>query len=202
MDVYALRKCLRQRENKQHKTYDDLVDKCCRLVLRAAETKRSYYDFQVPMFVFGAPLYDIDRCVSYTMSKLHHMGYTVVRRDNNVLRVSWSAHANNAEDTNNIPISDRPVATRAPTSDLTGVPRSSALATGRVTRGIPWEPPPNRSMSCSKRSENSLGQQPYLKQPKQTGCFPPPNQWLSSRLIDAYRPKLPHKSESFRALQK
>ena len=158
MDAFELRRSLKQRECRKNKTFEELVEKCCRCIRRTAESKGGHYEFHVPRFVFGAALYDLQSCTEYMCTRLKTMGYRV-NASGSVLFVSWSADAP----------AQPPAAQRSPLH-------------------APLQEPPQ------KQGQMVLYDSAQPATPVRHS-FPPPGQWLSSKLLDAHREKLPFKPD-------
>lgn len=168
IDAFSLRKSIKQKEQLKNRTYESILEKCCRMIKRAAEDnpRIEYYEFVVPPFVVGEPLYDFDSCVEHIVRRLNQLGYRVSQNDRS-LRVSWS-------DIRRIekPIQRNSKPERAPVRTIERPRVRPETRPDHVTR-VNDAPPPSRP----------------------NYAFPPPNQWLSSKLLDAHRPKLPHRRE-------
>lgn len=180
-----VRKTMKQREIQKLKIFDQLVEKCCRNIRRIADVGRDQsYDFRVPSFEFGTPLFDQSTARSYIVEKLTSMGYRVnhIGGDRMLLRVSWGQQHQFV-----------PAVTHSVTySNMLPSPRYNETIVRSNTQNGHYITRPHILASSRYASSHHYNKDP---DPLPSHTFPPPNQWLSSKLLDSYRDKLPHKIE-------
>lgn len=171
LDARHLRQALRDRNAKKNTVYDSVVEKCCRILRRAVEENGcEEYEYAVPHFVVGAPLYDVADCVDYVRTKLRSMGFGVEMTDeaDARLRITWA----------------QPKASVLAPKASVRAPSASVRAPSASDRVV--EDPVSRWM----RAHPGAGGEDAPRAPP-AHSFPPPNQFLSSKLLDASRPRLP-----------
>ena len=78
-----------ERENKKKIIYDKiyyLIEKKIYL----SSTNNNYYTwFQIPQFLIGLPLYSMNKCQTYILTKLKQNGFTIELYPSNILLIKW-----------------------------------------------------------------------------------------------------------------
>ncbi len=79
-----------KRRGEHHRvTFDKVLDKCNRLIERSVSIKNASCFYQVPEFMIGYPLYDINDCINYMYGILTKNGFLVKYYFPNVFYISW-----------------------------------------------------------------------------------------------------------------
>lgn len=90
-ELYSLKD---KKEQVRFKTFDKIIEQCHLKIRRTASVGGGMnIFFEVPFFVFGAPLYKIDECITYIVKVLRSNGLFVQilpAPNNNILYVSWN----------------------------------------------------------------------------------------------------------------
>lgn len=94
LNLEKLRSEVIAREDKKYQTFDKLLNMCYNKIIN---TNKSSSDlscsFIVPRMVFGLPLFDINECIKYIMTKLTEKGFEVHLAIPNKLLISWQPNS-------------------------------------------------------------------------------------------------------------
>lgn len=87
--VYDLYQATNERRRRQHECFVIILERCYNRIRKCASVSRSDCLFEVPEFILGKPLYNIDRCVRYVLTNLEGNGYRVTYVFPRFLHISW-----------------------------------------------------------------------------------------------------------------
>ena len=99
MDIHYFRKKLECKKIQQQETFNFILDKCHSKMKMALEKGFSAIYYEIPEFVIGKPVYNLNDCIEYMQACLVKNGFTVKYYFPRVIMVSW----HNALDTVPIP---------------------------------------------------------------------------------------------------
>ena len=85
-DILAKKK---HREEKRHEVFNLLLERCCKKIEQADNLKILYCVFEVPEFIFGYPLYNLNECVGYLLQELTKRGFQVQYIFPHTIIISW-----------------------------------------------------------------------------------------------------------------
>jgi len=79
------------RQNKRFEAFEHIVASCYKRIEKCVQVTRNVYScfFEVPEFLIGYPLYDLNECIGYVVNILNSKGFTVQYMFPRVLMVSW-----------------------------------------------------------------------------------------------------------------
>jgi len=87
-DLFADQK---QKEKQKEEIYDNVLKNCHNKIKRAV--KLSPYDnfcfYIIPKFIYGVPLYNVDKCINYLVVHLTKNGFKINYTHPNLLLISW-----------------------------------------------------------------------------------------------------------------
>ena len=89
--IYAndLKKITVEKNNKRYKTYDKIIDKISIRIKIIAANSLNSFSYEIPQFIPGLPLYNIQNCAEYIIIKLKEHGFNVQYNHPNILFISW-----------------------------------------------------------------------------------------------------------------
>lgn len=81
-----------KKQSKRSESFDHILDKCHKTIKRSIEIIRNnqHCFFEVPEFLIGYPLYDLNECIQYIVQKLTDNGFYVKYFFPRVLYISWA----------------------------------------------------------------------------------------------------------------
>ena len=89
VNVFDLYRNIHQKKMKRLSGYDAVLQKCYGRVRQANALDQMRIMFEVPDFILGVPLYDIQRCMAYMIHQLRTHGFVVTYYFPRILYVSW-----------------------------------------------------------------------------------------------------------------
>jgi len=84
-------KTMTRKNEMRRECFDKIVDMCVKKIVRGAALNMTQCFFEVPEFVLGFPLYDINECILYVIKGLQGAGYVVKYFFPRVIHVSWAS---------------------------------------------------------------------------------------------------------------
>ena len=89
LDMKELYSTVNEKTLKRMETYDNILQKCHKRIKYNATLQRPYCFFQIPEFIIGVPLYNIEDLKEYLMKSLKKDGFEYMYIDPNWLFVTW-----------------------------------------------------------------------------------------------------------------
>lgn len=81
---------LSKRRAVHHACFEEILQTCFKRIERAALVSRlPFCVFEVPDFLMGYPVYDINECIRYLMNRIHASGFKIDYFFPNVLVITW-----------------------------------------------------------------------------------------------------------------
>lgn len=79
------------RKTQREKYYDNILEQVSQKIKKTVRLNQNLFMFfEVPLFQFGCPLYNIEECISYLQNRLVEGGFVVKYFFPNVLYISWN----------------------------------------------------------------------------------------------------------------
>ena len=82
-----------QSKKEKHKEaiYDNVLKQCHKKILRAAKLNpyTNYCFYGIPKFIYGIPLYDLNKCINYLVINLSKNGFKINYTHPNLIFISW-----------------------------------------------------------------------------------------------------------------
>ena len=80
-----------QRLNKRSESFDKILEKCYKTIKKSVEVLRNNYNclFEIPEFLIGYPLYDLNECIQFVVQKLTENGFYVKYFFPRILYIYW-----------------------------------------------------------------------------------------------------------------
>lgn len=93
LDLAQLRAKRQEKEVRRYKCFDDILAKCHRRVVKAAETDADATIFRVPSFQLGMPPINMNACICYLIYNLRQNGLQVEFVYPDLLYLAWNDQA-------------------------------------------------------------------------------------------------------------
>lgn len=121
VSVLDLRGAMRRKSDRHRACFVSVLDRCYSRIRRCASVLRDECTFEVPLFVPGLPVYNVEKCVRFVASHLAKNGFRVERlpaesdekEEGRMLVISWSTN-DPSEDPPPPPLAYRPMPKIAP----------------------------------------------------------------------------------------
>jgi len=80
-----------KKEKHKEEIYDNVLKQCHKKILRAAELNpyNNCCFYIIPKFIYGIPLYNLDKCINYLVINLSKNGFKINYTHPNLLIISW-----------------------------------------------------------------------------------------------------------------
>jgi hypothetical protein len=93
ISVYELYNAMRDKQHRQTASFAAVLDRCYGRIRKHANANRLDCLYEVPEFVVGLPLYDINKCINYVMRHLQINGFAVTYFFPRYLHIGWDVSA-------------------------------------------------------------------------------------------------------------
>ena len=90
--IYAneLKQFSQNRYLKRIKIYDSIIEKIQIRIKIIASNNLNNFIYEVPEFIPGYPIYNIEQCCNYIIQKLKEHDFIVSYKSPNILYISWN----------------------------------------------------------------------------------------------------------------
>lgn len=89
LNIFELHRTINEKNQKKSECYEKVLEICHRKVTTAAEHKQLRILFEVPEYVYGYPIFNINDCISFVMKNLKSNGFLIKYYFPKVLYISW-----------------------------------------------------------------------------------------------------------------
>ena len=89
LNILELHRTINEKKSRKEESYEKVLEICHKKINLAAEQKRLKCMIQVPEYVCGYPLYDLNECLNYLLTCLKANGFLVNYYFPKVLYISW-----------------------------------------------------------------------------------------------------------------
>ena len=84
---------LNKQEKEKHKNeiYDSVLKQCHKRIMRSVKLNPydNYCFYVIPKFIYGIPLYDLNKCINYLVVHLTKNGFKINYTHPNLLIITW-----------------------------------------------------------------------------------------------------------------
>lgn len=92
LNVQQLGVLMQARMQRRHQCFDKVVELCFTHIKRFAEKNTTFCFYEVPDFLIGYPLYDLNDCINYIIEKLQSNDFLVKYFFPRILYISWNVN--------------------------------------------------------------------------------------------------------------
>ena len=78
-----------QKQLKRMEIYDDVLVRCHKRIRYNSQLERTYCFYQIPEFILGVPLYNINEMKEYIINSLKKNGFQIMYIDPNWVFINW-----------------------------------------------------------------------------------------------------------------
>jgi len=89
INIFELQNSINQKENLRISVFQKILEKCHQKIKTAAVNEQYFVLFDVPQYIVGLPLYNLNKCIEYLINQLKENGFTVEHKVPKLLVVSW-----------------------------------------------------------------------------------------------------------------
>lgn len=99
LNIKNLQNEVAEREQKKIQTFEKVLDNCYSKILQAnSKSNDCNCLYNVPLVMFGVPIYNLNDCIKFIMDKLTKKGFKVYFTYPNLLLISWKPEDTNQHD--------------------------------------------------------------------------------------------------------
>ena len=81
----------KERESKIYLTYDKIYERIEKKICTASLNNYYYTWYVLPDFLIGVPMYSLEKCSNYIVSKLEKNQFEIISYQNNLLLIKWNS---------------------------------------------------------------------------------------------------------------
>ena len=89
LNIHELYESARRTELKKFETFDKILQRCHNKIKLYAQNKKTECIYNIPEFIIGVPLYDINELSEYLLSSLNKNGFILKQIPPNWIYISW-----------------------------------------------------------------------------------------------------------------
>jgi len=89
LNIFELHRAISEKNNRKIECYEKVLDICHKKIVVAAENKKLRIFIEVPEYVCGYPLYNINSCLKFILDSLKANGFLVKYYFPKILYISW-----------------------------------------------------------------------------------------------------------------
>ncbi len=78
-----------QKQLKRMEIYDDVLVKCHKRIQYNSQLERTYCFYQIPEFILGVPLYNVNDMKEYIINSLKKNGFQIMYIEPNWVFINW-----------------------------------------------------------------------------------------------------------------
>ena len=82
-------KSQKEREKIKFKTFSKIYSNIEKKITIASSSNFYYVWYEIPEFIIGFPLYNVNDCKSYVIKELKNNDFTIEEFDNNIILITW-----------------------------------------------------------------------------------------------------------------
>lgn len=89
LNLNELYNTINEKTLKRMEVYDSILQKCHHRIKYNSKLEKTYCFYQIPTFIFGTPIYNIDDMISYVKNSLTKNGFQIMTIEPNWLFIRW-----------------------------------------------------------------------------------------------------------------
>lgn len=89
LNVREINTFIEKKQTRRKESFEKVLQQCFQKIRGHAAKEQIFCLYEVPEFIYGYPLYDLNECISYLYDALNKNGFRVDYFFPRVLQVSW-----------------------------------------------------------------------------------------------------------------
>lgn len=89
LNILDLHRSMNKKKIKRTECFDRVVEICHKKIMALAENNKTRFFFDVPDYMIGFPLYDLNECIKYVVEALTRNGFLAWYYFPKYIYVSW-----------------------------------------------------------------------------------------------------------------
>lgn len=82
-------KIQKEREQIKYKTFSTIFSKIEKKITMASASNFYYVWYEIPKFIIGFPVYNLDECTNVIIKQLEDNGFNIEKFEENLILVEW-----------------------------------------------------------------------------------------------------------------
>ena len=78
-----------EREKIKFKTFSKIYNNIEKKISLASTSDFYYIWYEIPEFIIGFPLYNLEECKTYIIKQIKNNGFTIEEFDENIILITW-----------------------------------------------------------------------------------------------------------------
>lgn len=96
LNILELHRTLNDLKYKNIECFEKVVESCHKKIMSQTKSNKQNCFYEVPMYVFGFPIFDLNKCIEYLINSLESDGFLVKYFFPKYLYISWDFEEINA----------------------------------------------------------------------------------------------------------
>lgn len=89
LNIFELHRTIHEKKQRKHECYEKVLEICHKKITIAAENKKLRCMIEVPEYIYGYPLYNLNDCINFIVNHMQKNGFLVTYYFPKILYVSW-----------------------------------------------------------------------------------------------------------------
>ena len=89
LNIFELQNSINKKKQNRTQIYENVLYKCHMKIKTAAKQEKYDCIYDVPQYIVGLPLYNINECMDYIINQLNDNGFNVKYYFPKFLHISW-----------------------------------------------------------------------------------------------------------------
>lgn len=89
LNIYDLYRNIQRKKVKRYEHFNVVLGRCYQRIRLAADNEQFRLFYEVPEFIVGVPMYNINHCIAYMITELRQKGMLVKYYFPRILYISW-----------------------------------------------------------------------------------------------------------------
>jgi hypothetical protein len=81
--------CQKERDTIKFKTFGKIYNKIEKKIMLASSINLYYIWYEIPEFIIGCPLYNLEECKKFIIKQIKENGFTVEEFNENIILITW-----------------------------------------------------------------------------------------------------------------
>lgn len=83
-------KAQKERDNIKYKTFKKIFNQIEKKIVLASSSNYYYIWYQIPVFLIGSPMYNIDECKQFVIKNLQDNDFKINENEGHLLYIYWN----------------------------------------------------------------------------------------------------------------
>ena len=89
LNIFELHRTLESLKNKNTECFEKIIQSCHKKIITYTKNNKLNCFYEVPLYVIGFPIFDINKCIEYIKKSLEEDGFLVKYYFPKYLYISW-----------------------------------------------------------------------------------------------------------------